>query len=231
LLKITFFGHTTFALESKDTSILLNPGVWNGEPVIPDDFDVRVIVATHHLDDAVGNATKIAEKAKAWILGNAATIERVKSEGGKPWLLHVLRSEEPYVIPGLKLTPYALHRKNPTTGDRVENMGLHIEMGGMRVVYLGDTAVRGPFGQLEMDALITPVSGDDVFPVKDAVSLCIDAGPKLGIPCRITSPEQPAKFAKYLDQFGGGTTALIMQPGQSLKIEWAAGNEFRYTIT
>lgn len=198
---------------------------------MPDNYGVRVIAATHKLDDAVGNAVEIAANAKAWILGNEETIERVKADGGKPWLLHVLRSEIVYEIPGLKLTPYALHRRNPDTGDRVENMGLYIEMGGMKVSFLGDTAVRGPFGKIESDVLITPVSGGEVFDVKDAVSLCIDAGPRIAIPSRITDKEQGIKFAKYIDQFSQSTLPVILEKGQVMEIQWAAGNEFRHTIT
>ncbi len=212
-------------------SLLVNPGKWNGNSIVPDEFEVRVIAATHKLDDAVGNATAIAAHSKAWILGNAETIERVKAEGGKPWLLHVLKSEETYEIPGLKITPYALHRRNPDTLDRVENFGLYIEMGGMKVGYLGDTSVRGPFGQLEMDVIIAPISGEDVFPVKDAVSLCIDANPKIAIPTRITDNEQATKFTKYIDQFSRSTLPIVLEKGQTLEIQWAAGNEFRHTIS
>ena len=231
MLKIKFLGKTTFAIESSDMSLLLNPGTWRGKSVVPDTFEVRVIVTTHKLDDAVGNATKIAANSKAWILGNSEAIERVKAEGGKPWLLHTLKSEEVYEIPGLKLTPFALHRSDPETRERVENMGLYIEMGGMKVGYLGDTAVRGPFGQLDMDVLITPVGGGDVFPVKDAVSLCIDANPKIAIPTRITEDDQATKFAKYIDQFSQNTIPVIMEKDQILEIQWAAGNEFRHTIS
>ncbi len=231
MLRIRYFGHSTFALESAETSLLLNPGIWDGEPVVPDDFDVRVIALTHHMDDAVGNATAIAENSKAWILGNERTIERVREQGGRPWLLHVLRPEEPYTIPGLSITPYSLQRADPDTGERFENLGLYIEMGSMRVGYLGDTVVRGPFGQLEMDILITPVGGGDVFPIKDAVSLCIDAAPRLGIPARASSPDQVSKFAKYVDQFSSSTVPMVMEPGQVLEVMWAAGNEFRYTLS
>ena len=212
-------------------TLLVNPGIWRGKSVVPDDFDTRVIVTTHKMNDAVGNAINIAANSKAWILGNAEAIERVKAEGAKPWLLHTLRSEEVYEIPGLKLTPYALHRSDPDTGERTENMGLHFEIGGMKIAYLGDTAVRGPFGQLDMDVMITPVSGGDVFPVKDAVSLCIDAGPRIAIPCRITDNEQKSKFAKYIDQFSRSTIPVVLEKGQILEIQWAAGNEFRHTIT
>ena len=115
MLKITYFGHTAFALESKETTVLLNPGFTNDEPVVPDDFDTRVVLVTNDNDDALGNATKIAENSKAWILGNKMTIDKVESQGGKPWLLHVLKSEEPYQIPGFKVTPYSLQRGDPQT--------------------------------------------------------------------------------------------------------------------
>jgi L-ascorbate metabolism protein UlaG (beta-lactamase superfamily) len=107
---------------------------------------------------------------------------------------------------------------------------LYIEMGNMKVGYLGDSMIRGPFEQLDMDVLIVPVGGDGVFQVKDAVSLCIDAKPRLGIPMRWSSEDNPMKFSKYVRQFGQGTIPVIMEPNQVLDIYWAAGNEFRYEL-
>ncbi len=230
LLKMTYMGHTTFRFETDEVSLLVNPGIWDDEPVVPADHDVRVIAVTNHVNDALGNATEIAENAKAWILGNEATIQKAQAQGGKPWLLHVLRSETPYEIPGMKLTPFSLSRNDIERGGRFENLGFYIEMGKMKIAYLGDTVVRGPFGQLEIDIMITPIGGNDVFEVKDATSLCIDAKPRVVFPMRWTSPEQPKKFMRYIDQFGQGTNALVLEPGQVFQAEWAAGNEFRYKV-
>ena len=231
MLKLTYFGHTTFILESKDITLLLNPGIWNGEPVVPEDVDVRIIVATNHDDDSMGNAAEIAASAKAWFLGNEETVEKVRSQGGKSWLLHTLKAEEAYETPGLKISAYPLQKKNPTSGERYENLGLYIEMGGMKVGYLGDTVVQGPFGKFEMDVLIAPIGGGEVFEVKDAVSLCLDAKPRIGIPVRWTSPDQPSNFAKYVSQFGQGVIPVVMEHDQVLEIHWAAGNEFRHTLS
>ncbi|MFW9908992.1 MAG: MBL fold metallo-hydrolase [Candidatus Thorarchaeota archaeon] len=227
---MTYYGQTTFRLEVGENSVLLNPGIMNGEPLVPSDHDVRVIIATNHADDALGNAIEIAMNAKAWILGNEATIQKAQAQGGKSWLLHTLRSEVPYEIPGLKIIPYSLQRLDPATGTRYENFGLLIEMGKMKIAYLGDAIIRGPFGNLESDIMIMPIGGHDVFEVKDATSLCVDAKPRLAVPMKWTSPDQPNKFSKYIDQFGGGTVPLLLKPGQSVDIEWAAGNEFRYTV-
>ena len=54
MLKITYLGRTTFALEANETTLLLNPGIWEGEPVAPGDFQARVVIATNHADDAIG---------------------------------------------------------------------------------------------------------------------------------------------------------------------------------
>ncbi len=231
MLKITYLGHTSFVVESKETSVLLNPGIWNGEAVVPDNLDVRVIIATNRMDDALGNAATIANNAKAWILGNEETIEKARAQGARPWLLHVLRPDEPYEIPGLKVTAFPLKRRSPEANEDVENLGLYIQMGKMRVSYLGDTIVRGPFGQFDTDILIVPISGEGVFGVKDAVNLCIDASPKLGIAMRWSSEEQTTKFKKYVDQFASGCTPLVMEPNQSVTAEWAAGYEFRFTLS
>jgi len=230
LLKMTYMGHTTFRLETNEVSLLINPGIWDGLPVVPPNYDVRVIVATNHAIDSLGNATEISTGSKAWILGNEATIQKAESQGGKPWLLHTLRSEVPYEIPGMRLTPFSLQRKDSETGGRYENLGLYIEIGKMKVSYLGDTVVRGPFGQLDTDILISPIGGNDVFEVKDATSLCIDAQPRIAIPIRWSAPDQPKKFARYIEQFGRGTNPIILEQGQTLQTEWAAGNEFRYKV-
>ncbi|MBN2230424.1 MAG: MBL fold metallo-hydrolase [Candidatus Thorarchaeota archaeon] len=230
LLSITYFGYTTFVLESKEIKILLNPGIWNDTPVVPDDFIPRVVIATNSADDAIGNAATIAVNSKAWFLGNKEAAEKATEQGVKPWLLHVLEAEVPYEIPDVRITPYALARINEDTGARMENLGLIIEMGGMKVGYLGDTTIRGPFEQLEMDILIAPIGGKVTFPVKDAVSLCIDAKPRIGIPMRWTADDQPIKFSKYVEQFGQGTKPVVMEPNQVLTVQWAAGNEFRYEL-
>jgi L-ascorbate metabolism protein UlaG (beta-lactamase superfamily) len=231
VLKIAYFGKTSFALETKETTVLLNPGTWDGKSVVPEDFDCRVIIVTNHEDDALGNAAEIAVNSKAWILGNESTIERAREQGAKAWLLHTLKPEVPYEIPGLKVTPFPLQKKSVATGENIENLGLHIEMSTMKVSYLGDSLVRGPFGQLETNVMIVPVGGEHAFPVKDAVSLCIDAIPQVGIPVRWTSEDQPKKFAKYIEQFGQKTTPLLMEPGQTLEVQWAAGHEFRHSVS
>lgn len=230
LLKIVYFGKTSFALEYGETTVILNPGKWDGKKVVPNDFSARIVIATNQSDDAVGNSAKIAVNSKAWFLGNQGAADKASKKGVKPWLLHVLKSEVPYEIPDIKVTPYSLSRIDETEGGRIENMGLYIEMGGMKVAYLGDTLIRGPFEHLDIDVLIVPVGGDGVFEVKDAVSLCIDSKPRLGIPMRWSSEEDARKFSKYVQQFGQGVIPVIMEPKQVLEVSWAAGNEFRYEL-
>ncbi|MFW9963666.1 MAG: MBL fold metallo-hydrolase [Candidatus Sifarchaeia archaeon] len=230
MLKIVYFGKTSFALEYNEMTVLLNPGIWDGEPVVPDDFNARIVIATNQSDDAVGNAAEIAVNSKAWFLGNQGAADKASEKGVKPWLVHVLESEEPYEIQDLKITPYALSKIDEAEGGRIENLGLYIEIGDMKVGYLGDAMIRGPFEQFDMDVLIVPVGGDGVFQVKDAVSLCIDAKPRIGVPMRWTSDEDPKKFSKYIQQFGQGITPVIMEPDQVLEVFWAAGNEFRYEL-
>lgn len=230
MLNITYYGQTTFALESKGTILLLNPGIWEGNPLVPDDFHARIVIATNHVEDAIGNAAKISVNSKAWFLGSKDAANKASEQGVKPWLVHVLEPEVPYEIPDIRITPYPLSRIEEETGAHIENLGLLIEMGNMRVGYVGDTSIRGIFERLEMDILITPIGGGPTFEVKDAVSLCIDTKPRIGIPMRWTSEDQPKKFSKYIEQFGQGIKPVIMETNQVLKVQWAAGNEFRYEL-
>jgi L-ascorbate metabolism protein UlaG (beta-lactamase superfamily) len=230
LLKITYFGKTSFALQSNETTVLLNPGIWEGKEVVPNDFSARIVIATNQSDEAVGNAAAIAVNSKAWFLGNQGAADKASEQGVKPWLLHVLKNEIPYEVPDVKITPYSLSKIDEAEGGRIENLGLYIEMGEMKIGYLGDSVIRGPFEQFDMDVLMVPTGGDGVFQVKDAVSLCIDAKPRIGIPMRWSSMDDSMKFSKYVQQFGQGTTPVIMAPNQVLEVYWAAGNEFRYEL-
>jgi L-ascorbate metabolism protein UlaG (beta-lactamase superfamily) len=230
LLKITYFGHTAFALEAKGTTILVNPGILEDTPLVPDDFQARIVIATNHMDDAIGNSAAISVNAKAWFLGNKDAADKAAEQGVKPWLLHILEPEVPYEVPDVTITGYPLSRIDEEAGGRIDNLGLIIEMGGMKVGYLGDSSIRGLFEQLETDVLIVPVGGGATFQVKDAVSLCIDAKPRIGIPMRWTSEDQPKKFSKYIEQFSKGTKPVLMEPNQVLTVQWAAGNEFRYEL-
>jgi len=230
LLNITYFGHTSFAFEAKGTTILLNPGIWDGNPVVPDDFEARIVIATNHADDALGNSATISVNSKAWFLGSKDAADKAAEQGVKPWLLHVLEPEVPYEVPDVTITPYSLSRIDEEAGGNIENLGLIVEMGGMRIGYLGDSSIRGLFEQLEVDILIVPIGGGATFEVKDAVSLCIDSKPRIGLPMRCTSEDQPTKFSKYVEQFGQGTKPVLMEPNQVLTVQWAAGNEFRYEL-
>jgi L-ascorbate metabolism protein UlaG (beta-lactamase superfamily) len=230
LLNITYFGHTSFALEAKGTTVLLNPGIWDGTPAVPDDFEARIVIATNHAEDALGNAATISTNSKAWFLGTKAAADKAAEQGVKPWLLHVLEPEVLYEVPDVKITPYSLTRIDEEAGGRMENLGLILEIGGMKIAYLGDSSIRGLFEQLEMDILIVPIGGGATFEVKDAVSLCIDAKPRIGIPMRWTSEDQPKKFSKYIEQFGQGVKPVLMESNQVLTVQWAAGNEFRYEL-
>ena len=231
MLKIQYYGHSTFVIKSDDTSVLINPGIIEEKPIVPDDINVRIIVATNHADDALGNATTIAQNSKAWILSNQKTIDKVKEQGGKPWLLHVLKSEQPYELPEVKITPYSLSRKDTESGERYENLGIYVEMDGMKVGFLGHAVNRGPFQELDMDVLLTPVRGGDVFEVKDAISLCIDSKPRIAVPILWDSTEQTQRFFKYISQFGQGIEPVIMEPGQTLEIGWRAGTEFVHSLS
>jgi L-ascorbate metabolism protein UlaG (beta-lactamase superfamily) len=218
-------------LESKETSVIINPGIWEGSSIVPNDQACQVVIATNHDDDALGNSAEIAANSKAWILGNESTIERAREQGGKPWLLHVLQPEVPYAIPGMKATPFPLKKGIPGSSDAIENLGIYIEMGGMKIAYLGDAMIRGPFGQVESNILMVPIGGEGVFDVKDAVSLTLDIKPQIAIPMRWSSDEQTKKYAKYIDQFGHGITPAVMVPGNKIEVQWAAGHEFRFELS
>jgi L-ascorbate metabolism protein UlaG (beta-lactamase superfamily) len=104
-------------------------------------------------------------------------------------------------------------------------------MDGMKVGYLGHAVNRGPFEDFDMDVLITPIGGKDVFEVKDAISLCIDSKPRIAVPMLWGDAEQTKRFFKYISQFGQGIEPVIMEPGQTLEISWRAGTEFVHSLS
>jgi hypothetical protein len=55
LLKIVYFGKTSFVLEYNEMKVLLNPGIWGRKKVVPNDFSARIVIATNQSDEKHGS--------------------------------------------------------------------------------------------------------------------------------------------------------------------------------
>ena len=75
-MKLTWYGHSAFKIETPDASILIDPFL-TGNPSFPESLsldevaaDVSHVVLTHGHDDHVGDAVEILKKTGALLTSN-----------------------------------------------------------------------------------------------------------------------------------------------------------------
>ncbi len=227
-LIITYYGHTAFKIESLGHTILIDPGVVQGNPLISSDEHADLILITVDQEESLGNAVEISTKSKAWILGNDKVIEKLKLKGAKPWLLHEIKPEEIYELPWVTVHAYGLERGPLNSGSEKSILGYFIDFDEMKIAHMGESITRGYFEDLNMNILMIPIGGVESFDVKSAVSLTVDSKPNLVIPMRWTEAIHRTKFRKYINQFAPDIGVADIEPGESIEVLWAAGNEFRW---
>lgn len=157
-LKITYYGHSTFMVESADVKVLFDPFI-SGNPSLTKDFNLDeihpdYILVTHAHDDHIGDLLSIAEASKAMVIGT--------------WEMHVwlnkkgITNTHPMNIGGTRLFDnlqvhmfQAMHTSSFSDGsDGGSAVGFVIEMGAYRFYYAGDT---GLFSDMKLIPELMPV--------------------------------------------------------------------------
>ena len=82
-MKITFIGHSAFALEADNNQVLIDPFI-TGNPaatVSPGDFSPHTIILTHAHNDHVGDTVDIARRSSAKVIATAELANWIGSQG------------------------------------------------------------------------------------------------------------------------------------------------------
>ena len=207
-MKLTYYGHATFLLESNGTAILIDPFNEQAGYPFPDVRPAVVVVSHEHFDH---NYVQVAK-------GSPKVIRGLR-DGGRDWA-EVREQVGPVTI----TTVHTYH--DPTQGSqRGKNAMLVFECEGLRVVHAGDLGHRlskedaASLGRL--DALMIPVGSFYTIGPADADGVIGDLKPRVVIPMHYKTDANKDWPIGTLDEFLRGKTR-VKQLGKTATLTKAA---------
>ena len=82
-IKITWLGHSTFTIQTKNETILIDPFLTDSPtaPLKPDQVEADYILQTHGHFDHIQDTVAIAQRTQARVLANFEICEWLKKQG------------------------------------------------------------------------------------------------------------------------------------------------------
>jgi len=172
---LTYYGHSTWALETKGTTILIDP-FFTGNPqasITAGDVRANFIILTHAHGDHYGDTVEIAKRTGATLISNFEIVNYCQKQGVAN--AHPLHLGGGYAFPfgRVKLT-VAHHGSSFPDGTYGGNpAGVVIEFEGKRLYDAGDTALFSDMaliGQPGLDVALLPIGDNFTMGPDDAAA-------------------------------------------------------------
>lgn len=234
-MEISFYGHSCFGLGDGTANVLIDPFLKPNNPVATataEEVEADTILVTHghvdHLADAVAVAGRTGATVAAIVelanwLGEQGVEETLDPNLGGTvrfdwgWA-KLVQAWHTSTMPGSGDAPFS-----PTTGTAIGTAaGWVVNIGGVTVYHLGDTAL---FGDLELiarrtpvDVALVPVGGHYTMDRHDAVVACELIGAKTVIPMHHTTfppIETDLEAFKSEAESATGAEVVLLEPGQT----------------
>ncbi len=172
---LTYYGHSTWALETKGTTILIDP-FFTGNPqasVTAGDVRANFIILTHAHGDHYGDSVEIAKRTGATLISNFEIVNYCQKQGvANAHPLH-LGGGHTFPFGRVKLT-VAHHGSSFPDGTYGGNpAGVVIEFEGKRLYDAGDTALFSDMtliGQPELHVALLPIGDNFTMGPEDAAA-------------------------------------------------------------
>jgi L-ascorbate metabolism protein UlaG (beta-lactamase superfamily) len=203
-MRLTYFGHATFLLESDDTSILIDPFNEQVGYPFPDVRPTAVTVSHEHFDH---NYVQVAR-------GSARVIRGLR-EGGKDW------AQVAEQVGPVRISAVPCYHDTTSGSERGKNAIFVFEAEGLRVVHGGDlghtltpqqvSAVGRP------DVLMIPVGGYYTIGPREADAVIGQLHPRVVIPMHYKTDANRDWPIGTLDDFLRGKTR-VRQVGHTTTI-------------
>ncbi len=227
-MKIKFFGHSCFKIES-DYNFIVDPFL-ESNPIAKYEEDelknLDYILVTHGHGDHLGDTLNISKKYGATVISNFEIINYLIMKGlekGHP--MHV-GGRTTFDFGKLKMTN-AIHGSgiidNNTIIDGGNPGGFLIYIDGKKIYHAGDTGLTKDMELLErenIDIAMIPIGGNFVMDVEDAVLAVKMIKPKRVIPMHYNTWEiinaDAISFKNKVESLK--VKCEIMNPGDSIEI-------------
>ncbi|MBC8041718.1 MAG: metal-dependent hydrolase [Opitutaceae bacterium] len=226
-MKITYYGHSCFLIETASARLLIDPFL-TGNPLAPiqaADARCDYVLITHGHEDHTGDALAVAQANQATIIANYEIAEYFGAKGAQA---HGMNPGGAFRFPfgRVKLTP-ALHSSSMNAGLNPLYMGtacgIIIEADGKRLYHAGDTALFSDMQLIArggLDLAIVPIGDNYTMGPEDALDALDFLKPRLAIPVHYNTwppiAQDALAFAAAASLRGHHVNAL--QPGESLHL-------------
>ena len=227
MVKVTFIGHSCFALDNGKYKILIDPFI-KGNPTAKSTEDQKsadFILISHGHGDHLGDAIELAKKNNAMVISNFELCTYAQSEGvEKVHPLHIGGGHE-FPFGSLKLT---IAHHGSTIGDKLQYggnpVGFIIRTDNKTIYHSGDTGLfldMQLIGELDkIDLALLPIGGNFTMDCSDAIKAVEFLKPKMAIPMHYNTFDviacDPRNFVEGIKRLG--TEGVILNCGESYEL-------------
>ena len=224
-MRLTYFGHSCFLLETTKARLVLDP-FFTGNPACKTnvaDIACDYVLLSHAHEDHSGDALALSKRCGAPIIAVYELAEYFAAQGGKT---HGLGLGGGFNFPfgRVKLT-LAHHTSSVEAGLKPIYLGapagLLISADGKHVYHAGDTALfmdMQLIGRIGLDLALLPIGDNFTMGPDDALEALGYLKPKLAVPMHYNTwpiiAQDAADFARRADLKGHAVKSL--RPGETL---------------
>jgi len=210
-MKITWFGHATFKIETSGKTLYIDPYVLpKGSPL------ADVILITHdHYDHCDPSKVNEIRSEGTRIIATEKSARKLEGEVG------TVRPGDIVEIDGIKIVSVHAYNRNKPFHPKGIGVGFIIESEGKKVYHTGDSDYIPEMNSLKgLTAVLVPIGGTYTMDIEQAKEAVLAMKPKIAIPMHYNFLEglkADAKEFKEKVETKGETKVEILE-GRELEI-------------
>ncbi len=220
--KITYLGHSSFLMESSDSTVLIDPSakeiIENTPRTLPFVFNpdtaknIDLILITHEHDGHCDNRTveRIVERTNATVAGPAPALAKINIS---PRLKIEVKVGQTFTIRGVKVNVVkAVHPQSSYP------VGYVITSDGFSVYHAGDTYNYSGIEKNRAIVALLPAGGTYTMDDADAATVAKLIKPKYAIPMHYgTHAKVSSEIEMFAKNIGENIKPVILKPGQAAR--------------
>jgi len=227
MASLTYFGHSTWTLDTKGVTIAIDP-FFTGNPLAPVSaatINPSFIVLTHAHGDHYGDTVEIAKRTGATLIANFEIVAYCQKQGVAN--AHPLHIGGGYTFPfGRAKLTIAHHGSSFPDGTYGGNpAGILFEVEGKRLYNAGDTAVFSDMsliGEGGLDVALLPIGDNFTMGPEDAAVAAKFLRARTVIPEHYNTwpviTQDPEPFKQRVEKSTDSRVA-ILKPGEKFEIK------------